>query len=240
MHCPSPMSRHVCAHHALSSRGFALPGDPPQYGRDRSFLVDETRLDVRLDLDARTVDGDAMLRVRRVDPKTREVELDAIAFENVRFRYTDDRWVLDGVTLAAEPGQLVALVGASGAGKTTIANLVPRFYDPQEGRFTSEDPIGYASDPNLFRYVRNDPVNNTDPSGRDIVQQLVIPENNDAPQQAQAPARPTTPQFLNQLSPEEFRRRTGPPWGRRTWSPGWFQVASVRSRRGSMSRLPVP
>jgi len=58
------------------------------------------------------------------------------AFEHVRFRYADDRWALDDVSFRAKPGQLVAFVGPSGAGKTTIMQLVPRFYDPQEGRIT--------------------------------------------------------------------------------------------------------
>ena len=57
-----------------------------------------------------------------------------IAFENVRFQYVPERWALDGVSFRARPGQLVAFVGPSGAGKTTIMQLVPRFYDPQEGR----------------------------------------------------------------------------------------------------------
>lgn len=59
-----------------------------------------------------------------------------IAFENVRFRYVADRLALDGVSFKAKSGQLVAFVGPSGAGKTTIMQLVPRFYDPQEGRVT--------------------------------------------------------------------------------------------------------
>jgi len=57
-----------------------------------------------------------------------------VAFDHVRFRYIEDRWALDDVSFLAKPGQLVAFVGPSGAGKTTIMNLVPRFYDPQEGR----------------------------------------------------------------------------------------------------------
>src|SRR5579864_8200660 len=57
-----------------------------------------------------------------------------IAFEHVRFQYVPDRWALDDVSFRARPGELVAFVGPSGAGKTTIMQLLPRFYDPQEGR----------------------------------------------------------------------------------------------------------
>ena len=58
----------------------------------------------------------------------------AIDFEDVHFSYTPERPALRGVDLHIEPGQVAAFVGRSGAGKTTITQLVPRFYDPQEGR----------------------------------------------------------------------------------------------------------
>jgi ATP-binding cassette subfamily B protein len=59
-----------------------------------------------------------------------------IAFENVSFHYngSGDEVVLDGVNLIAEPGQTVAILGATGAGKSTLINLVPRFYDVSAGR----------------------------------------------------------------------------------------------------------
>ncbi len=57
-----------------------------------------------------------------------------IVFDHVRFGYVADRPVLNGITFHARPGELVAFVGPSGAGKTTIMQLLPRFYDPQEGR----------------------------------------------------------------------------------------------------------
>jgi ATP-binding cassette, subfamily B, bacterial len=57
----------------------------------------------------------------------------AVAFEDVRFSYGGDRVALDGVSFRIEPGQMAAFVGPSGAGKTTITQLVPRFYDPQQG-----------------------------------------------------------------------------------------------------------
>jgi ATP-binding cassette subfamily B multidrug efflux pump len=63
-----------------------------------------------------------------------------VAFEDVHFRYfassKDGEWVLDGVSFVAEPGQTVALLGATGSGKSTIINLIPRFYDVSEGGIT--------------------------------------------------------------------------------------------------------
>ncbi len=57
---------------------------------------------------------------------------DSIQYKDVRFRY-GDAWVIDGVSLDIKRGQTVAFVGQSGSGKTTMADLLPRFYDVQEG-----------------------------------------------------------------------------------------------------------
>ncbi len=61
-----------------------------------------------------------------------------VVFENVNFHYngTNDGLVLNGVDLVAEPGQTVAILGATGAGKSSIVNLAPRFYDAAAGRIT--------------------------------------------------------------------------------------------------------
>src|SRR6185503_18880413 len=57
-----------------------------------------------------------------------------IEFRNVWFAYKDEDWVLKDVSFVVEPGQSVALVGHTGSGKTTITNLLMRFYDIQHGR----------------------------------------------------------------------------------------------------------
>lgn len=59
-----------------------------------------------------------------------------IRYENVSFSYQDDRPVLQHIDLDIQKGQTIALVGQSGSGKTTMADLLPRFYDPKQGRIT--------------------------------------------------------------------------------------------------------
>ena len=58
----------------------------------------------------------------------------ALVMDDVDFGYTDDKIVLHNIDLFAEPGQKIAFVGSTGAGKTTITNLINRFYDIQDGK----------------------------------------------------------------------------------------------------------
>lgn len=60
-----------------------------------------------------------------------------VAFDNVSFRYVgSERPALEGVSLRAKPGETVAIVGTTGSGKTSIVNLIPRFYDVTDGKVT--------------------------------------------------------------------------------------------------------
>ena len=61
-----------------------------------------------------------------------------IAFEKVSFKYDRDL-VLKNITLRVKPGEIIALVGMSGGGKTTLVNLIPRFYDPTQGQVLIDD-----------------------------------------------------------------------------------------------------
>ncbi len=58
----------------------------------------------------------------------------SVVFDDVDFGYTDEKIVLHNVKMFAEPGQKIAFVGSTGAGKTTITNLINRFYDIQDGK----------------------------------------------------------------------------------------------------------
>jgi len=70
------------------------------------------------------------------EARTPAVRRGEVAFEDVAFRYDEDQPLIHGLSLVARPGQTVAIVGPTGAGKTTLVNLVMRFYDVDAGRIT--------------------------------------------------------------------------------------------------------
>jgi ATP-binding cassette subfamily B protein len=79
-------------------------------------------------------------QVSPVRDKPSAIDIDKIeglvAFENVSFSYDSHGTALKDINFEAKPGQIIALVGASGSGKSTVANLIPRFYDVTTGRIT--------------------------------------------------------------------------------------------------------
>jgi ATP-binding cassette subfamily B protein len=81
-----------------------------------------------LDADEEIADDDQPVMVE--DPHGR------VAFEHVSFRYDEDRPLIEDLSLKVEPGQTVAIVGPTGAGKTTLVNLIMRFYELDSGRIT--------------------------------------------------------------------------------------------------------
>ncbi|HRW62646.1 MAG TPA: ABC transporter ATP-binding protein [Bacteroidales bacterium] len=85
-----------------------------------------------------------------------------IEFINVHFTYDDGKSVLEDISFDIKKGQTVALVGISGAGKSTIVDLIPRFYDPQSGEILIDgvNIKNYTIDSlrNLFGYVNQEPV----------------------------------------------------------------------------------
>ena len=88
---------------------------------------------------AEVLDADDMVREdpgARPLPARKAGEGSEIRLENVVFGYVPGHPVLRNVSLEARPGEMVALVGATGAGKSTMVGLVPRFFDPWEGRVT--------------------------------------------------------------------------------------------------------
>ncbi|MFF4876590.1 ABC transporter ATP-binding protein [Micromonospora sp. NPDC000668] len=81
-------------------------------------------------LDAEEQSPDPVEPARVLDPHGR------VEFEHVSFRYEPDKPLIDDLSLVAEPGHTVAIVGPTGAGKTTLVNLVMRFYELDAGRIT--------------------------------------------------------------------------------------------------------
>jgi ATP-binding cassette subfamily B protein len=81
-------------------------------------------------LDAEEQSGDPAQPVRVPDPRGR------VEFEHISFRYSPDTPLIEDLSLVAEPGHTIAIVGPTGAGKTTLVNLIMRFYELDSGRIT--------------------------------------------------------------------------------------------------------
>ncbi|GAB3706459.1 ABC transporter ATP-binding protein [Halorubrum pallidum] len=102
----------------LNSNVYSLEGNLSHLVRTQTFVEE---LDGRRESDGGADPG----RVSTID------------FDDVRFSYTDDEQVLNGISFSVDRGDFVAFVGQSGAGKSTIVSLLTRFYDPDEGRITA-------------------------------------------------------------------------------------------------------
>ena len=89
--------------------------------------------------------------VGRPDPVRLPEVRGRVSFEDVSFAYRDEEWVLRDVAFAVEPGRSLALVGATGAGKTSIISLLARFYDVSRGRITLDGVDIRGLDPQQLR-----------------------------------------------------------------------------------------
>ena len=74
-----------------------------------------------------------------VNPVKAKADCGAVEFEHVKFGYREDRILINDMNIKAEPGQMVAIVGPTGAGKTTVVNLLLRFYELNGGRILVDD-----------------------------------------------------------------------------------------------------
>lgn len=99
------------------------------------------------DIQSSLAGGERIMEILDMDPEIQDradaQELTAVqgkvTFDHVSFAYQPDEPVLQDISFIAEPGQMIALVGATGVGKTTIVSLLERFYDPVEGRVLLDD-----------------------------------------------------------------------------------------------------
>ncbi len=118
---------------AGAERIFALIDEEPEEDEGEIRLVD-----AEFDANGELVESDRRTDVwgwKTPDGKLTRVRGD-VRFHNVTFSYDGKKTVLDDISLYAKPGQKIAFVGSTGAGKTTITNLINRFYDIQEGEIT--------------------------------------------------------------------------------------------------------
>ncbi len=120
---------------AGAQRVFDLMDAEPEQDNGYVTLVRVKEEDGKLMETEENTERWAWKHVHQADGSVEYVELKGdIVLEDVDFGYTDDKIVLHDINMYAKPGQKIALVGSTGAGKTTIMNLLNRFYDIQEGK----------------------------------------------------------------------------------------------------------
>ncbi len=91
-------------------------------------IVSAKRINEVLDQKATIIDGS----IEKEDSQNKK---GSVVFENVYFKYPDaDEYVLENISFQAKAGQTIAFIGSTGSGKSTLINLIPRFYDASEGR----------------------------------------------------------------------------------------------------------
>ena len=123
---------------AGASRVFSVMDQTPETDEGYVTLVNATRDENGNIVEANTIKHTGLWAWKHYHKESGQytyTELKGdIEFENVDFGYVPEKQVLKDITLYAKPGQQIAFVGATGAGKTTITNLINRFYDIQDGK----------------------------------------------------------------------------------------------------------
>ena len=120
---------------AGAERIFKLMDEKPEVDDGYVTLVNVTEENGELEESKTRTGRWAWKHVHQADGSVDYIELKGnVVFDGVDFGYNDDKIVLHDVKLYAEPGQKIAFVGSTGAGKTTITNLINRFYDIQDGK----------------------------------------------------------------------------------------------------------
>ena len=120
---------------AGTERVFALMDEPVEVDEGYVTLVNVVEEEGSLKECEQVTGRWAWKHTHQADGTVDYVELKGdVVFDGVDFGYTDEKMVLHDIHLYAEPGQKIAFVGSTGAGKTTITNLINRFYDIQDGK----------------------------------------------------------------------------------------------------------